>query len=387
MPEYSATREDHEAFGSPEIQGDTHGTVYVTKDAWEYTSPLGTSGERVWASQATYNGGGFIANLDINKNISEAIIRELKDNLWIDRQTRAVFVEFTIYNPNVDLFAYVTLVAEFLPGGGATHFATIQIIQAYGMGFFTVVVYICGVCCILYFLVSFGMLVRDIVKQRSACLQRWTTWLEAAILINILVSVVMFSLRTSQLSSVLARMNADKKKYVQFRRVAEFGDGYRYSIAFLNCLALLKLIVLMRLQKRIANLGGILKAAYPALQSFSVCLLIIMLAYASSLYIYFGRIFSDFKSFQETFLTLINASLGGFKVKTLTLVAPGSVVPGLFYCTYMIITSWTLLNVMIAIICETHQEMNDLALYKNAYIDSLIHKVFPGKSEDDKVKE
>jgi len=30
-----------------------------------------------------------------------------KDNLWIDRGTRAVFVDFTVYNANINLFCVV----------------------------------------------------------------------------------------------------------------------------------------------------------------------------------------------------------------------------------------------------------------------------------------
>ena len=42
----------------------------------------------------------------------------LKENFWIDRQSRALFVEFTIYNVNRNLFATVVLLAEILPTGG-----------------------------------------------------------------------------------------------------------------------------------------------------------------------------------------------------------------------------------------------------------------------------
>jgi hypothetical protein len=36
---------------------------------------------------------------------------------WIDRQTRAVFVEFNTYNPNIKMFSYNYLLFEFLPTG------------------------------------------------------------------------------------------------------------------------------------------------------------------------------------------------------------------------------------------------------------------------------
>lgn len=40
------------------------------------------------------------------------VLRYLYDNTWIDVYTQAVFVEFTVYNANVNLFCIVTLMFE-----------------------------------------------------------------------------------------------------------------------------------------------------------------------------------------------------------------------------------------------------------------------------------
>lgn len=40
------------------------------------------------------------------------VLQYLYDNTWIDVYTQAVFVEFTVYNANVNLFCIVTLMFE-----------------------------------------------------------------------------------------------------------------------------------------------------------------------------------------------------------------------------------------------------------------------------------
>lgn len=40
------------------------------------------------------------------------VLQYLCDNTWIDVYTQAVFVEFTVYNANVNLFCIVTLMFE-----------------------------------------------------------------------------------------------------------------------------------------------------------------------------------------------------------------------------------------------------------------------------------
>ena len=53
---------------------------------------------------------------------AQTVLRELRDNLWLDRHTRAVFLEFTLYAPNAHVFTYVSLLAEFSDSGGVLPF-------------------------------------------------------------------------------------------------------------------------------------------------------------------------------------------------------------------------------------------------------------------------
>lgn len=41
----------------------------------------------------------------------------LFENAWLDQYTRAIFVEFTVYNANVNLFCIVTVLMETSAGG------------------------------------------------------------------------------------------------------------------------------------------------------------------------------------------------------------------------------------------------------------------------------
>ena len=45
-------------------------------------------------------------------------IKEMRHLKWTDRFTRAVFVEFTVYNAQVNLFVIVNMVAEFVDSAG-----------------------------------------------------------------------------------------------------------------------------------------------------------------------------------------------------------------------------------------------------------------------------
>ena len=64
-------------------------------------------GSNHWGLISSYAGGGFVKNLGTVKKNSQEIVSTLKENLWLDRGTRAVFIDFTVYNANINLFCVI----------------------------------------------------------------------------------------------------------------------------------------------------------------------------------------------------------------------------------------------------------------------------------------
>ena len=84
-----------------------------------------------------YSGGGAIQNLNSRKNETKALLHELKESLWIDRATRVVFVDFSVYNANLNLFCIIKLIFEFPATGGiipSNEFQTVKLIRSDGSG-------------------------------------------------------------------------------------------------------------------------------------------------------------------------------------------------------------------------------------------------------------
>lgn len=45
-------------------------------------------------------------------SVLHSVLQYLYDNTWLDVYTRAILVEFTVYNANVNLFCIATLMLE-----------------------------------------------------------------------------------------------------------------------------------------------------------------------------------------------------------------------------------------------------------------------------------
>ena len=78
--------------------------------SWEYQSESELGGSSQRGRLTSYGGGGYVQDLASTKAESLGIILDLRENLWLDRGTRAVFVDFTVYNANINLFCVVKYV-------------------------------------------------------------------------------------------------------------------------------------------------------------------------------------------------------------------------------------------------------------------------------------
>lgn len=77
---------------------------------WKYKTESELEGSSHWGLLTTYSGAGYVQDLRASMNESQKIIDDLFNSLWITRGTRAVFIDFTVYNANINLFCVVRYV-------------------------------------------------------------------------------------------------------------------------------------------------------------------------------------------------------------------------------------------------------------------------------------
>ncbi|XP_076819587.1 uncharacterized protein LOC143465242 isoform X4 [Clavelina lepadiformis] len=99
--------------------------------AWQYQSGFELRGVPFIGDLSVYPGGGYSAELGVNFESGKFVLSSLFNHSWIDHQTRAVFAEFTVYNPNINLFTSVQLLTEFPPVGAAVTYTSILTFRLY----------------------------------------------------------------------------------------------------------------------------------------------------------------------------------------------------------------------------------------------------------------
>ena len=67
----------------------------------------------VVGSHGSYSGNGYVYEFRGRLNDLQSNLSQLHQLQWIDQRTRAVIIQFTLYNPNVQLFTSVIILTEF----------------------------------------------------------------------------------------------------------------------------------------------------------------------------------------------------------------------------------------------------------------------------------
>ena len=110
---------------------------------WIFHDYLELGGMPHVGTLALYSGGGYVAEFGTIK--SEALTKAgfLREMGWYDELTRAIFVEFSVYNANINLFSVATMLAETSSRGGAIVSSHINTLRLYhyedSMAVFTVI--------------------------------------------------------------------------------------------------------------------------------------------------------------------------------------------------------------------------------------------------------
>ncbi|XP_078399144.1 polycystin-1-like protein 2 [Cetorhinus maximus] len=129
---------------------------------WEYQPRL--QKYPFWRNLAVYRGSGYVADLTTDKHNASRIVKYIAESNWLDSYTRAIFVEFTVYNANVNLFCVTTLTLEtngigaFIP---SADMESIQLVQNRDITILFAAVKIVYMLFVVYYMVLQGKLLRE----------------------------------------------------------------------------------------------------------------------------------------------------------------------------------------------------------------------------------
>ncbi|KAI3378974.1 hypothetical protein SNEBB_006980 [Seison nebaliae] len=333
---------------------------------------------------SSYPGDGYVATLKKTKAESKNIIDHLKANRWIDRGTRAVFVDFTVYNANVNLFCQIRLLLEFPAMGGAfpSHtFRTVKLIRY--VSTFDYFVLACELIYALFLLYYTIEEIIEIKKHKCEYFKSFCNVLDIVILLIGYVAIAFSVFRFFKVNEVLDSILKNEDKFMDFEFLGFWQTQFNNAVAAAVFLSWIKIFKYISFNKTMTQLSSTLGRCAKDVVGFSFMFFIVFFAFAQLGFLIFGTQLKDFSTFSSSLFTLFRIILGDFDFYGLQS-ANRSLGP-LFFILYVFFVYLILLNMFLAIINDTYSGVkeeisvqdpnNDFADYFRSRYNKMLDKM------------
>ncbi|XP_063446781.1 uncharacterized protein LOC134726311 [Mytilus trossulus] len=319
---------------------------------WTFTSAIDIWGIPIPGRYNTYGGGGYITELAVNLDFSNRTLNELTDFLWIDRNTRVVYLEFNLYAPDLNLFAYNMFVAEFPETGGIITSYSIYPFRIYfhhgTNGIYTL---ICEIIFLLILVALTGMTVSRITKKRKTYFKSVWNILDCCCISLSFVCISMYAGRHILASQTLEKFKADPKQFINFQHIVVSDLLFNLLHATLLSLATLRLVGILGYDIRVGKIFMVFDKCAKDLFWFGIFMFYLFLCYAALGYLLFGKYIESYCDIFESMGTLFISMIGKSKFKEINEKDP--ILSQFYFFTFILLIVFTLLTIFMAILGES----------------------------------
>ncbi|XP_045843691.1 polycystic kidney disease protein 1-like 3 [Meles meles] len=302
-------QEDTENYGVNWGPPDTN--VTKSDSIWHYQNQERVGGYPVQGEFATYSGGGYVVRLGRSSRTAIRVLQHLEQSHWLDHCTKSLFVEFVVFNANVNLFCVVTLILESNNAGAffpSLRLDTLTSLQAskkdFAWSLISQVIYYLLVC---YYAFVQG---HRLKQQRWRFFSRKRNILDMSI---ILISFVLLGLdmkRTSLHKKNMTQYHYDRDRFISFYEAVKVNSAIVHLMGFLVLLATIQLWNLLHHNLRLQVIGRTLGRAWDEVVGFLLLILILLTGYATAFNLLFGWSISDYRTFFSSAVTVVGLLLG-----------------------------------------------------------------------------
>nr|KAF6481496.1 polycystin 2 like 2, transient receptor potential cation channel [Molossus molossus] len=322
---------------------------------WKYSTPSSNSPWH-WGFVGVYRNGGFIFTLSKSKSETKKKFINLQLNSWIRRGTRVVFIDFSLYNANVNLFCIIRLVAEFPATGGiltSWQFYSVKLLR-----YVSSYDYFIACCEITFFILFIVFTIQEGIKIKefkSAYFKSIWNWLELLLLVLYFVAIFFNSYCKIQIFLLLESLLKSTEKYSDYYFLAYWHIFYNNVIAITIFFAWIKIFKFISFNNTMSQLSSTLSRCIKDIVGFAIMFFIILFAYAQLGFLVFGSQVDDFSTFQNSIFAQFRIVLGDFNFAAIQQDNP--VLGPIYFITFIFFVFFVLLNIFLAIINYTYSEV------------------------------
>ncbi|CAH2002303.1 unnamed protein product [Acanthoscelides obtectus] len=348
--------------------------------AWTYSSEKDTKSLPYWGQISTYGGDGFYVDLVRNRTGTKQIIEDLKWNMWIERGTRAVFIDFTVYNGNKNLFAVCKLVFEFPAVGGVITKAEIHTMKllrfSRNWDMLLLALELVSYIFVAYYLLQ---AIREMVHFKWNYMLKFWNYVDLTIISLSIAAGVFSFMEYIHAPPTMKTIVNNPDVYGNVEYLASIYTSKRELVAVMLFLVIMKVFKYLNFNRTMGQLNSTLRQCAKDIVGFSLMFFIVFFAFSELGYLLFGSEVENFSSFGLAMFTLLRTILGDFNYDELE--RADRVLAPIYFLSYIFLVFFVLLNMFLAIINDTYNDVKteiSIApdeLQMTEYLRDKLHKV------------
>ncbi|XP_076458276.1 polycystin-1-like [Babylonia areolata] len=283
-----------------------------TNASWVHSSADHLDTMSKFGQDMLYSGGGYVQELGTSYNLTLHLLQQLDNDKWLDRRSRALFLEWTSYSAGEDLFLAVTLLLEFPISGGVLASHNIQTQRLYIFNPDRVEpLYVCQVLMLLPAIYLLIHTILTLKEQRSQFVRSPGNWLELAIALLCLASVGLYVGCVVTATDTLDRFSSGSSaSFTNFEHAVHLHAVLRVLHACLLFLLFLKIAGQVRFIRRLSVYPRTLAAASSRLFGATFIFFLLLLTYTQLGYLFYGSALHGYRSFQNALMSMFGVMKG-----------------------------------------------------------------------------
>ena len=331
-------------------------TLAICPQPWRYKTPQEISSGKIRGRYKQYEGGGYIAILGYDEETAERVVTEASGHRWVDRRTRAVMVEFTVFNANTNLVSIATYFYEVLSNGAAFTSKRVDTLELYSTKSGTREFYlICQFLFIAMVLFYFAMMLINLFRQRLAFFTSIWNIVQALQIITSASSVAFHIIRAKCVLKSINDIQKNPYGLVSFQTSLSWESCETMMISLSIFLATLRLLHLIRFNPSVVYLFSSFRQSVGYQLSYFFFFVHILNAFALSGHVLFGRTLSIYSNFISAFTGQLEFLLGkAFPLVELR--AENRIIGPAFGLLYMATVLIFLINMIVSMLNESYTE-------------------------------
>lgn len=352
---------------------------------WRYQTAKELDNDPIKAAYNTYGGGGYVVTMGYEEDTAVGVLSETLGHGWVDRQTRAVILEFAVFNVNTNLISIATYFYEALSTGLAYTSVMVDTLELYSTESGALMFYL--ICQFLFIaMVIFNLIAMlfRLYRQRLVFFKSVWNMVDLLMVVSSLMAVAFYMIRSKSVLKTIQAIQANPYEIIHFHSALYWASWENVSIAVAIFMVTLKLLNLIRFNPYVIFLFSSFRQSVSYQLSFVVSFFIVFNAFVISGMQFFGRTVYVYSSFMQAIISQFEFLLGR-AIPLDDLRNENRFIGPAFAFMYMLFMTIVLMNMLVSVLNEsytdakTHVEESAEELEMARFIGERFMDVFQGR--------